>query len=472
MSLLVNFANVLKGDWLGTKPAPVVRTPILASPANVPVRALCIDIDPRPYQLEDIAWARDQKRVILAWEAGMGKTFAGAEAAELPAVVSCPLELVEQWRDYLELQYPTDRVVVAAYGDPIARDKAINSKWDWLIVNHDMWRKFLIPDATTLIVDEVHHFRRPDPQRSKWIRAYAHRTPRFIGLTATLEYKDGGDMYHPLHMIDPKSWPSYWAFLAKYFIVDSTGYGTRIARVRNRARLQDAIRPYVRERTYKGEGVSLPRRIAKHVKLRMSDADMKRYRTLRDYFRLNVLNDDGEEEVKRLFNAGAVLHELRKMTMTKHKLEAVKSIIEDTPGKHPIMVFCYYRDTAERAAEFLDGVCIHGGIGSAADRRTNAITGGPERKRVRVATMASLSEGADISDGRTVIYLEEDYVPGRKYQTERRVLRFRTGDDDGVPVVVHHIRYEGTVDVIVHETSKRRVAGNALTVLKEALETE
>lgn len=426
-----------------------------------------LTLDPRPYQAQWIQWARERKRVICADAPGLGKTLQASEAAELPCVVSCPLNLVEQWREFLETQYPMTNVVVAAYGDVIERTAQLQKPFDWLIVNHDMWRKFFIPDAQTLIIDEMHHFRNNEAQRAVWLRAYAHRTPMVLGLTATPVYKDAGDLWHLLHILDKETWRSHGGFIGKYLVTSDYGYGTKVIRVRNQRKLDEDIRPYIWGRTYKEVGLYLPDRIEKDVILRMGDADMKRYKKLRDYY---VLEMEAQEDNRRFTNAGAVLHELRRMTLTKQKLETVKEIIDDTPGTEPIIVFCWYKDTARKVAEFVDGVCITGDE-DAADRRHLARTGGEEGKRARVVTMAALSEGVDVSAARTVIYVEEDYAPGMMYQSVTRVVRHRTeGGTD--PVIIYSVRYAQTVDETVHKASKSRAAGNALTVVKEALGIE
>jgi superfamily II DNA or RNA helicase len=72
-------------------------------------------------------------------------------------------------------------------------------------MNHDLFRRAYIPDAATLIVDEMHHFKSKDPARSKMLLAYSKRVERIYGLTATLVYKDVGDLWFPLHILDPEA---------------------------------------------------------------------------------------------------------------------------------------------------------------------------------------------------------------------------------------------------------------------------
>jgi superfamily II DNA or RNA helicase len=430
---------------------------------------------PRAYQVQGIEFLRQQKRAILGDAPGLGKTFQATEAAELPCVISCPLPLVDQWKEFLEDQYPLAAISVAAYGNIVQRDAALEqfkARGGWLIMNHDLWRRAYIPDAATLIVDEMHHFKSKDPARSKMLLAYSKRVERIYGLTATLVYKDVGDLWFPLHILDPKRWSSYWDFLQRFAVTSNYGYGVKVVKTRNKALLDRELEPYVIQRTYASVGMQLPDRIDKHVILRMDAAEKKRYDTLRDFYRLQ-LGDEGE--FKRLFNAGAVLHELRKMTITPKKLDEVAELVEEAQiaTSRPVTVFVWYQDTAARVVEHLgkrgiEAVEITGEL-EPAKRRTLA-----QGSAVTVATMASLSEGVDLSYGRTVVFCETDYTPGRNYQALSRVIRHRTeGEDESSPnndpVVCYWCRYAGTVDQNIFETQKARTNGSALQVLREAL---
>ena len=428
----------------------------------------------RPYQSMGVRFLREKKRAILGDAPGLGKTFQAIEAATLPACITAPLSLVDQWKDFIEEQYPHHSVHVAAYGDIIKRDAAFKAfeadpnQLKWLIVNHDAFRTYYIPEVQTLIADEFHHFRNREAKRSVGLRKMAERTPNVFGLTATPIFKDVGDLYHLLHIIDPQRWKSYWNFIQTYAVVDASNWGTRIVRARSPKRLEEDTADYMIARTYGDVHMYLPERIDKHITMKLKDGDLERYNKLRDYYRLELEEAQEDGSTSQLFfNAGAVLHALRKLTVTKEKIEAVKQIVDDTPGDAPILVFCWYRDTAEVLSKALDGAKITGAI-SAPERRDLAY--GMTGQRVRIATMESLSEGVDMSDCRTVIFVEQSYVPGQQYQALSRVVRHRTSPADANdPVILYWVRYTNSVDQVVYTTAKDRASGNAMSVLKEAI---
>src|SRR5690242_2397775 len=63
-------------------------------------------LKPREYQIDGINFLKNNKRAILADAPGLGKTFQSCEAAVLPALVTCPLTLVQQWAEFIVDQYP------------------------------------------------------------------------------------------------------------------------------------------------------------------------------------------------------------------------------------------------------------------------------------------------------------------------------------------------------------------------------
>lgn len=449
-------------------PKPV---PYKLPPNSWPVRA--VNMEPRPYQVDadptkgGIAYLYHKKRAILGDEPGMGKTWQACEAAVLPCIVICQKYLAPKWEAFLCEQYPTDRVVNAAKGAFLKRAEALEQPFDWLIVNHDMLQKYFLPYVKTVIVDEIHHFRHETAKKSKNLYKLTRRTERVYGLSATVVYKDIGDLYHQLKCIelDDTKFTSYFAFINRYAVTSNFGYGTQILRVRSREAIDRLVGQYMLARTCKEVGLQMPRRVDKHITMKLEGDALKRYRKLRDDYQIEL--EDGE--TKRFFNAGAALHELRKMTVTPEKIEAVRDIIDSTPGNGPVLLFVWYKDTAQKFADALDGVIVTGDI-DPDKREMIAATGGIARKRVRVCTLESLSEGADLSMIRTVIVPEGTYIPGKIYQAVRRVQRAARAEDTNLDtIIMYWVRYTNTVDEVVYKTSQRRTAGNALNVMLEAL---
>lgn len=430
----------------------------------------------REYQESGVQWLVEKKRGILAHAPGLGKTYVSLEAAETPILVSCPGTLTDQWKAFIEDQYPMWSVTDCSKGTFMQRDALLKTTSDVLIINHDMWARYFMPKVTTVIADEVHHFRNKDAERSKNFATYvnAHKIERVYGLTATPVYKDVGDLWHQLHILYPVIFDSEYNFLSTYANTTQKGWGASVISTRNEKALKNMLKDYMQELTYKQAGMFLPDRIDKDIVLKLDPAFRRDvYDKLRLHYRLQL---EGMPEAQRFENAGAVLHMLRRILIDDAKLETIKQIIDDIPKERSVAVFCWYKDSAERIADALgDSIVIDGSLKPDVRRHIALYGYKPDQttadtKRIRVVTMASMTEGVDLSFMRDVIFAEQDYIPGKNYQAMTRVQRARTEEGyDLDPVVAYWPRYMATVDEIVHTVSRSRSSGNALSVLKEAL---
>jgi SNF2 family DNA or RNA helicase len=422
-----------------------------------------LDVESRPYQIEGAGWLHNQKRAILGDDAGLGKTVQAAMAAVRPVLITCPSYVVLQWEAFLKENYPNDTVSVAGIGNRQQRHRGLvpggdhrklvgPAPADWCIVSTDMHRGYYLPDATTWICDEAHHFRNREAERSKLAFEYAKRVERLYMLTATPVYKDVTNLWHLLHMLAPKEWSSYWDFFQDYA---KTGGGqgwaaNKVVGIWNPKRLERELIPYLLRRTYKDVGLFLPDIIDKDVILEFSPEMRKLYKGVKEQFVYEDIPLTSQSEV---------MHTLRRCTVLP-KIDAAKEILEDSPDE-PTVCFTWYRDTAEDLANEVGGLWIDvEGTGRAA-----AVNKALDQVKVVVCTIGSLSEGIDLSRVKQVIQLEEDYVPGSMYQERRRFARWTK---DQRPVIMHNLRIRNTIDIDVHHAVATR-RGSAQQILKEAL---
>ena len=430
------------------------------------------EMEARDYQVEGAGWLHAGERRILGDDAGLGKTLQAAMAAVRPVLVVCPTYLVWQWAEFIEQEFPNDTISVAGVGNRKQRHKALTGSEnlatlvgkapaDWTIVNTDMLRGYMMPDVETVILDESHHFRNREAERSKNCAALCKRTRRVYQLTATPVYKDVSNLFQLLHLLDPIKYSSYWDFINDHCVTYGDRWKINIVRLKNPAALERELEHWLLRRTYKDVGLFLPKAIDHHLVIELSDSMKTIYNNLRDFYR----KPDGEYAS----SAAEILHMLRHTTVGP-KIQEIPHILDDNPG--PAVVFTWYREAADIAAEELkklfkrpgDPVVVKGDLD--ADIRASVAKDAIAKGGIVVATMASLGEGVDLSAAKNCIFLEEDYVPGRMYQTMRRIQRWTT---DERPVQVHYLRCRGTVDTIVHRAVNDR-KGTTQQILKDALE--
>ena len=94
----------------------------------------------RPYQEKGVEFLKTRRRAMLRDAPGLGKTIQALRAAEIPVLISCPTYAMQQWADVIRSEYPSHKVVQAV-GTRQEREKALKSKYDWLIVNHEMFQE-------------------------------------------------------------------------------------------------------------------------------------------------------------------------------------------------------------------------------------------------------------------------------------------------------------------------------------------
>lgn len=407
---------------------------------------------PRPYQIDGARWLHQTGRAILADDAGLGKTLQATLAAVKPVLITCPTYLVWQWAEFLESQYPDETIAVAS-GKAADRFEALTAGADWTIYNIEMLRRYPVPPLTqTLIVDEFHRLRGRKAQQTQFAAKIAQSIPRVYGLTATPIYRDIGDLWSQLHILNPTRWSSYWRFIDTYARTMDTGWATKIVGTKNDEQLIAELNQTLLRRTYREVGLFLPDIIDSQVVLDFTGPDRRAYDLIKD----SLIDADGSE-----ISASAALNELRRFTLPT-KLTALNSLIEDAPGE-PIIIFCWYRDSAHYIADALRCAPVTGDEPSER-RREIALTAVANKKPV-VLTIASLSEGIDLSQAKRIVFIEESYVPGEMHQAIRRVQRWTT---DTRPVLSTYIRVRASADISVHRAQTTRQT-SARAILKDAL---
>lgn len=406
---------------------------------------------PRDYQVTGINWLKSNKRAMLVDEPGLGKTLQAAEAAAPygPILVAAPTYLGEQWFDFLVEQYPTDSVVLAT-GTRKQRQKALKLKAKWYIINTEMLRSdYILPTVRTVIFDESHHLRHRESSQSKAASALAKQVERVYLLTATPIVKDPDDVYHQLHMIDPKLFNSYWQFIDEHFYSYQTSYGTQITGIRNKAKFKQFLSTYMLGRTYSEVGLELPRLINHTIKVKMTNDARKAYDDLRFYY--------AHEDIT-MTNASQVMHALR--TICAADPNKHNQLIARLQTLDSFTVFCYYKHTAKWIADATNATMITGDV-KADERPTLA-----RRNNRIVCTLDSMSEGVDLSHIKNVFFYEEYYTHGVMYQALHRVQRFVTsGNPD--PIYCYYYHCEDSIDEVIHAVQTRRSVTVAEVVKKE-----
>lgn len=401
-----------------------------------------VKLVPRDYQQQGIDFLLEHKHGAIWDVPGLGKSYQASEAASthLPTIISCPGYLKLQWADFLREQY--GNVVSVAEGTYAQRASALGVKADWFIINYEMLRQYLMPRANTLILDEAHHVRGRNAEKSIATQKLAKKTPYVFELTATPIHRTSDDLYQQLRILDPTTFSSYYRFIEQYCIVTHRGF-TPIVRGTSRPKALNAMLDNYRlVRDYPDVGLQVPDVIPHTLLVEFNPQTRARYKAI-----VNTYRDDTTGTLYG--SAVEKLHALRRLTLCKEKLDAVKSLLDDvTTADQGFLLYTHYVSTADYYARELNATLITGKT-PAHSRLSMA----KSSKRV-VATIDSLAEGGDLTHLKTLIYVEEDYLAGPASQTLGRVKRPTL---NLAPINLYYVMVRATVDETIHRCVLGRV---------------
>lgn len=433
----------------------------------------------RTYQEEMVEYLVKMKRALCYDQPGMGKTIEAIEAAvrarqndlaerllddpdaeRRQILVVCPGYLCDQWVEAIKDQYPNDIVSgVEMRTPPALRVRALLRRADWVVINKEMLREYPVPVErfSVLILDEAHHFRNRDAKQSKGALEIAQEIPYVFELTATPVKKEADDLFMLFRILQPDKFTSYWQFVNTYlWASNNSGHGTKISGIRRPTALKNVLNIHGKGRTYKEVALQIPKLINKKHLVALTPEEQQIYTMIRVYWR---------SQEKTYNNYMSAMQALRQVTACEAKIEAAKSIIEDSDGV--VVTFCWYQSTARKLAREL-GVKVITGNTPQAERVEIAKSG----KHV-VATIASLSEGVDLSHAHEVVFVEEDYTPGSRTQALARVRRWSEANEANPrPVICHYVMVQNSIDLVVHNAVEGRVDSIASIMETEFLESE
>lgn len=414
----------------------------------------------RGYQTIGTEFLKLVKRGWLTDDPGLGKTPQAIKATELPAMVVAPRYLCHQWSRAIRREHP-DAVIAFADGTRKQRDKILNKRADWYIVNLEMLATYDMPTGVrTYINDESHHLRNRRATHSKAAFIMENDDPksRIYNLTATPFWKTIDDIWMQAHILYPTVFTSYRDFVKMYCTtLRSPWGGPKVVGIKPRMRndLKLLLKPVMLGRTYAEVGRYLPDIIESEIRIDLPPMQRAIYNKLMQEYSIKWLDD--EERKKMIFTPTTVLHALRQVTARSGKFEAVKGIIEDNYDK-PAMIGFWYRDHAQEMQRMLGdkiSVFLSGHL-DPTERNRQALWAQRNGMHI-VATQDSLTEGIDLNHYRLFIFAEKHYVPGSNHQFLSRVVRDRNDNGrDTEPVRVFHVMVRNSIDVAIHRVASRR----------------
>jgi superfamily II DNA or RNA helicase len=181
---------------------------------------------PRTYQLTAADLAFANRRLLLADDVGLGKTFSSMllfrSPETLPALVVTLAHLPGQWLRELRLSFPW------LTGHVVTRGAPYDVAADVLIMNYHKlsgWADHLAGRVNTVIFDEIQELRHQGTRKYESAGMIADKATWRMGLSATPVYNYGGEIHSIMSILDQDALGTRTEFLREWGAGDYSGKG-------------------------------------------------------------------------------------------------------------------------------------------------------------------------------------------------------------------------------------------------------
>jgi SWI/SNF-related matrix-associated actin-dependent regulator of chromatin subfamily A-like protein 1 len=422
----------------------------------------------RPYQLDAVS-RLTQGNTLLAWDPGVGKTFAALAAAYAmgkPNLYTCPPSLLWQIEEQSRRLDPTKVVQVVTSGKDWIDDKA-----DLVIVSHGLLAsKTLFPrlmriDWASLILDEAHAFKNRTALRTGAVygrsvkrrgSGLSSKASRVWALTGTPILNSPADLWTHYSRLFPEALPRedgspllYGDFVDQFCVVRDTGFGQQIVGGKNIRQLKEAFAPYVH-------------------RLRLSEVVQDMPPLVVDTWPVDTVQPFGEAEAKQTVGDADDVEGLQVALATYRRnvgiakvlpvASLVRTELEASPDDK-IVVFAYHPIVvgllAEALADYSPVTIVGATNPRQRDDRLTRFKTDPSCQ-VLIGQIVSAGQGIDgLQDVcHRVFIAEPDWTPAVNEQAIARL--FRSGQT--YPVHATFVSARGTVDDQITKALARKAA--------------
>lgn len=410
-----------------------------------------------------------KKGILLADEMGLGKTVEvmGYINVTHPKriLIGCPNNAKLIWKRHFEEWCIHDYEVEVAHSN-------LYMFGDIVIMNYEAitkWADALRSQEWDLVVyDEGHYLKTPSAKRSK--ACYSIRGAKAIIVTGTPIVNYPYELFPLIHYLDRENWPEYGRFEASYGSKGSDRLG------RNLNRLNSLLRSTIMVRRLKKDVMSeLPKKRRQIVEFEVADDVRALIEEEKKIFQgidaagnteaviaLNALRNDSEIATEDI-DWAAIIDTLKytkryafeEMAKIAHKIALAKLplVIEHIENaleaREKVIVFGHHRDVLGKIHEkFRDSsVLLLGGNTNQAEVTAMAAQRFNEDEKCRVFIAGvQLAQGYSLQGSSTVIFVEEDWVPGIMTQAEDRAHGIGRGDSEAKSMLIQHLVFEDSLD--------------------------
>lgn len=388
------------------------------------------------HQREGVEWLKENKRGLLAWSPGLGKTlttlaFIHEASDALPALIVAPRGLLNVWKDEIEKWYSTLDYCVLT-GNMAKRRKMIDERHAVYIVGYETMRMtgsaLSSLDWGTVVLDESGKVRSPLAKVSKCIHNFKARYR--IALDGTPVSNSIADLWNICTWLDKTClYGSWWKFRSYHAIMNQFIPG-KIDGWRGAPDIVEKTKHLIQ---WKGKGTltNLPPITEQDVPVSLTDEEKQELRRLRN--EMEVIVSDGRIPIT---NALTLLLRMRQYldgdnNYGSSKLELLEELLSTISGK--CIIFCAFKPTVAKIKE-LYGESCHVITGEETPLQKNLaleLFKSGHGRRILVGTSA-LARGFNIQEAGYIIHFD---LPWSYAQYDQQIGRaWRNGQTKNVHV--------------------------------------
>lgn len=453
----------------------------------------------RDYQWQIADYVVENPRCLLFVPMGLGKSVSTLTAitmlelldAVFPVLVIAPLRVARStWPDEIAKWAHTQHLRVSCIlGSAKERQKALAAPADIYTINYEnlAWLAETLGDNwpfKMIVADECSklkgHRARQGTQRAKALAKYAHKTPRFVGLTGTPSPNGVQDLWGQAWFVDQghRLGKSFDAFKSRWFQSERVGNSPHAVKLQPLPGAQREIETLIKDvcLTLAAEDhFDLAEPIVNIIKPTLPFDAMRRYKemeqqmftTLEQTGALEAFNPAAKTmKCLQLANGAVYVDEDSEQWEEVHvvKLDVLASIIEEAQGA-PIIVAYHFRTDLERLKKaFPQGRHLDKNPKTIDDWNAGKIP-------LLFAHPQSAGHGLNLAAGGNIlVFFSVNWNLEEHLQIIERIGPTRQAQlGTGRATFLHYIIAEGTIDELVLE--RLRTKKSVQDVLLEALKT-
>jgi SWI/SNF-related matrix-associated actin-dependent regulator 1 of chromatin subfamily A len=421
-----------------------------------------------PFQKEGLAFIeKTNGRVLIGDQMGLGKTIQSLAYLQIhpekrPVLIICPASLKLNWKHEIEEGLSTkDTIQILSGKKPYKINASI------IVINYDIlvsWVDVLCKlSLQVIITDECHLFKSSQAKRTKAIKKLSKGIPHFIALSGTPVENRPIEIFNAVHIIDPKMFPSYWAFGHRYCAAKHNGFGWDFKGASNQGELHEKLTKSIMIRRLKKDVLKdLPDKIRSFIPIGLDN--WTEYQEVEDNFIDFIKRTKGDTAAEKVSNAELFVQiEYLKQAVIKGKMNSVIQWIHDfLETENKLVVFATHKEPINQLMQEFSNIAvkIDGSVStSKRDQAVQAFQNDPNIK-LFIGNIKAAGVGLTLTASSNVAFIEFPWSPGELDQAEDRCHRI--GQEDCVNV--YYLSVENTIEskIISLLDQKRKVVDAVL----------